>query len=493
LEGKLKVKNKKINQNDLNPAENFLKQGNYFEALKVLKSLNNKYDHFIVYWYLGHTYFKLHKYSEAIDNVKRSIQIKSKDPLNLNFLGEIYSTVNNYDLAIKTFEETLSLEKDNEIAILNLAKINLNIGEVKKAENYFKILVKKNKKNLSYIYSLIRINKEKLNEDLVQKIKKNYEEFDLENKLYSKLIEAKKDEFDKKYKLEIDNLIIAHKIYSSMKKKAVSQQYNYISNLLPKFIKKFETINFKSISTLSPIFIMGLPRSGTTLTERIIISGKNQIQSLGETDILDKIFFSEQIIDNYENNELLTKFIFNPNNINILTEKLLNQYQEQGLKNHNTVFTDKSISNFLYIELIHKIFPKAKFVYCYRNPVANVVGIFRSFLPNVYWSHSLEKVFEIFELYYKKLDKIKRSKSINLHIVELERLTSSPEKVSKELYNFLGLKWSNECIVTHNKNMIIKTASNLQVRDKIKKHNLDYIPSYLKIFNNLGFKKKWLG
>ena len=492
MEGKLKVKNKNINQNDLNLSENFLKQGNYFEALKVLKSLNNKYDHFIIYWYLGHVYFKLHRYSEAISNIKKSIKIKSKDPLNLNFLGEIYSAIDNYDLAIKTFEETLSLEKDNEVAILNLAKINLNIGEVKKAENYFKILIKKNNKNLGYIYSLIRINKANLTEDLIKQIKKDHEKLDLQNKFYSKLIQAKKDEYDQKYKSEIDNLINAHKIYNSTKKKAIYQQYNYISNLLPKFIKKFENINFKSTSKLSPIFIMGLPRSGTTLTERIIVSGKNPIQSLGETDALDKVFFSEQIINNYESDDLQTQFIFDTNGVNVLIDKLLKQYHEQGLTKDNLVFTDKSISNFLYIDLIQKIFPKAKFVYCYRNPIANVVGIFRSFLPNVFWSHSLDKIFDIMGIYYKKLDKIKNNKSTNLHIIELEKLTENPEKISKALYNFLGLEWSDDCIFNYNNKMIVKTASNLQVRDKIKKHDLNYTKSYLKIFNDLGFNNKWL-
>ena len=78
----------------------------------------------------------------------------------------------------------------------------------------------------------------------------------------------------------------------------------------------------------------------------------------------------------------------------------------------------------LAYHLIQKIFPKAKFVYCYRNPIANVIGIFRSFLPNVFWSHSLDKIFDIMEIYYKKLDEIKNNKSINLHIIELEKLVS---------------------------------------------------------------------
>ena len=70
------------------------------------------------------------------------------------------------------------------------------------------------------------------------------------------------------------------------------------------------------------------------------------------------------------------------------------------------IFTDKSISSFLYIDLIIKIFPNAKFIYCRRDPLANIIGIFKSFLPNVYWTHSIQDVFFMTQLYLNKLEKI---------------------------------------------------------------------------------------
>ena len=229
---------------------------------------------------------------------------------------------------------------------------------------------------------------------------------------------------------------------------------------------------------------MGLPRSGTTLVEKIIVSGENKIQSLGETDVFDKVFFSNQVIDNYKNK-------FTKSNLEFLQQEIVNQYRFQGLKENTINFTDKSISNFLYIEFISKIFPKAKFIYCYRNPVANIVGMLRAFLPNIFWSHSLEKIFKMCDLYYKKLDKIKKDNSNNLHIVFLEELSSNPELISKKLYEYLDLKWSKKCL-DKNDDLIFKTASNLQVRDKIKEHNLSHVPQFFKIFSDMGFDYKWL-
>ena len=133
----------------------------------------------------------------------------------------------------------------------------------------------------------------------------------------------------------------------SGKQKAYQQQYNYSTNLLPNFINTLEKINLGSDNNFCPIFIMGLPRS-TTLIERIIVSSANKIQSLGEADVFDKVFYSNEIIKNQKN-------IFSKNP-NFLLNKILEQYKEQGLKNDNMMFTDKSISSFLYIDLIIKIF-----------------------------------------------------------------------------------------------------------------------------------------
>ena len=75
-----------------------IKKGNYHNTLLELKKLEKNTNNFLVYWYLGHTHFKLHEYSEAIKYVKKSIDLNSKDPLNLNFLGELYLQINRIDI-----------------------------------------------------------------------------------------------------------------------------------------------------------------------------------------------------------------------------------------------------------------------------------------------------------------------------------------------------------------------------------------------------------
>ena len=93
----------------------------------------------------------------------------------------------------------------------------------------------------------------------------------------------------------------------------------------------------------------------------------------------------------------------------------------------------------------------------------------------------------MFDLYFSKLEQIQKNSIINFKLIKLEELTENPEKISKELFRFLDLEWSASCIQINDKKMVFKTASNLQVRNKIENHNLEYTKNYREIFEKLGF------
>ena len=96
------------------------------------------------------------------------------------------------------------------------------------------------------------------------------------------------------------------------------------------------------------------------------------------------------------------------------------------------------------------------------------------------------------QLYLDKLEKICEERNKNFYLISLEKLTDNPQDVSADLFKFLNLKWSNKNLENMNSNFVIKTASNLQAREKIKKHDLQYTKIYSKIFKKLNFKNHWL-
>ena len=466
------------------------KNQNYLESIQILENLKNKKNHFLIFWYLGHSFFRLHNYNSAINCIKKSIELKKPDHLNLNFLAEIYHKINQHDESIKLFKQALALDKKNLLVLFNLANIYLELGELNLGEKYLFEVINVEPSNFRAWYELIKLNDKYLTQDLVQKIE-NFTNQSSDNNLnyiYSRLILAENFKKNKNYSAELDNLLEAHTKYSNTKVKAVKQEFNYITNLLPKFISKIKDDNLRLNCDLKPIFIMGLPRSGTTLIEYILSSSSN-VKSGGETEVISKVFFSEKIISNYDTKDLITDFRFKKNDFEKLKDSILKQYSQLGIENSNNYFTDKSLESVLYIEIIQKIFPKAKFVYCKRNKQANFLGIFKVFLPNLLWTHSTKKIIEIMNLYEKKIKKLINNKKIKIKIIELENFSENPVKISKDLFNFLDIVWKDDFDLIDDKKKIIKTRSNLQVRNQISKHDLSYLEYYLPLLNKFDIKK----
>ena len=465
---------------NLNEGEKLFAQGNYHEAKKVFKEivrLDNK--NFISYWYLGHCYFKLHKYHKSLNQINKSIELKGKDVLNLNFLGKIYIEKNHYDIAIGLFNEALFYDKKNQTTLKNLASAYLNTGDLEKSKKIYSQLCEIDSHNLAYSYALSKVD-----DNYINKIKiKDIAQTEL-NKIYLNLISAKLNQSKKNYELEFNHLNSAHSLYLKSKDNVLNQQYNFYTKDLKNFINKIKNIKYLSKNNQSPVFILGLPRSGTTLVEKIIYSGNDKIQSMGEADCFDKTFFSNQYISNYKLNE--HDFKFEIDDLKLLETNLLTQYYDQGLLKNIKIFTDKSISNIFYIHLIKKIFPNSRFIYCNRNKVLNLVGILRSFLPEIYWSHSIDKSSLMQKYYNEYLRECEKFYKKDLFIINLEELTSDPVKISQKLYNFLGFKWSAE-VLEVKKNFVVKTSSNIQVREKIKKHNLEDVQIYEKVLLELGY------
>ena len=103
------------------------------------------------------------------------------------------------------------------------------------------------------------------------------------------------------------------------------------------------------------------------MIENLICSSENKIIKGDETGIMGKVFFFKKIISNYDDNNLNVNFDFDENGLTLLKKLIINQYKQIGINFLINYFTDKSLENFLYIKILNKIFPNAKFIYCKRN------------------------------------------------------------------------------------------------------------------------------
>lgn len=214
----------------------------------------------------------------------------------------------------------------------------------------------------------------------------------------------------------------------------------------------------QGISSHAPIFILGMPRSGTTLTEQILAAypdvhpGGEQlvIQEFTKTlagypDALlnkDAAWISEQAAD------LLSKL-----------------HSGAGDKAY---FTDKTPGNYMNIGLIAWLFPNAKVIHCKRNPKDIGFSCFeQNFNSGLSYAYDLGGFVTAYDVYNRMMDHWNKVAPLEICEIEYEVLVSKSESEAKKLVAFCGLEWDDRCLDTSRVNRSVQTASFWQVRQPI--------------------------
>ena len=163
------------------------------------------------------------------------------------------------------------------------------------------------------------------------------------------------------------------------------------------------------------------------------------------------------------------------------------------LDSKSKIFTEKSLENFFYIEIILKIFPKAKFINTFRNIEDNIFAIFQQSLSKLSWTHSIEDILEYVDNYIKITEYFIKKYPEKILLLDLEELTNNSKKTSKKLYSFCNLKWNEKVLNFYNrKDLLISTASNIQIRNNINKYDHEKYKPYKDLLKRFSNKYDWL-
>ena len=292
----------------------------------------------------------------------------------------------------------------------------------------------------------------------------------------------------KKYKNEFDHLLKGHQYYFESEKKKFKKGVEYFFNVFP---KRKELINLnrhnKNIKMdnhmIKPIFIIGVPRCGSTLIEKIIASGSQYIPIGEETGII------HTVVQNLINH----KQSLNSDIENFQT-KIVETYKQKGLvqEKSNYMFTDKSLENFFYIDIIKKIFPQAKVINCRRNALSSIMSTLKNNLIFLPWTHNLEHIFKYYDIYYQMIKNFKKILPNFIYDLQYEKFVSDPENESKKLMKFCGLPWDIKCLEFYKRrDLTSKTASDIQIRKAIYKDSINKYLPYKHFLSKYGNKYSW--
>ena len=475
---------------------------NYIDAEKYFKKLLDLKKTAYIFYVYGNIQSKLKNYQEAIVSFESALSLNPKLSEAYNNLANANKSINNINEAIKNYQKSIEKDKKNLTAYFNLAvllKENKQYWECKKI--YEKILLVDTnnltaKHDLGAIESILGNFNSARNYfiDVINTSKTNYKSFknyieitniDKKDHIFKKLkniqvvnvptesqidiyYSLSKGYFDIGEKTEgFTNLEKGKKIKKKLSKFSIKREKKQFENL-KHYFNTHNLIKIKNLIKINkiPIFILGMPRSGTTLIEQIL-SAHTKIFGAGELTYLPKIIDKLYLKD---------KMIFNDtiNEIRSLYSRAISNLSDRP------IIIDKLPLNFKWIGFIIKSFPESKIIHLNRNPMAvcwsNYKINFRD--SGMEFTLSQEDLAEYYILYHELMNFWKSLFDKKIININYENFVKDYEKNTRDIINNLDLKWEDGIKSYKNIDKPVTTASLHQVRGKILKNTSDQWKQY---------------
>ncbi|MDC1418517.1 tetratricopeptide repeat protein [Candidatus Thioglobus sp.] len=431
------------------------------------EALNIKPDNIEAQINLGFVYQSLGQLEEAVEQYESILSTNPENVEVLNNLGIIYRELGDADEAISYYKKVLEIDPGFTGAYYNLGFIYQDLGQVKNSIEQYEKAISISDHAWSY-HNLSYLKQYSAGDPQIAKMQSLLSNNKLNNldRIHLCLALAKIHE-------KLGNQIEFFQFLNegnSLRKKELGYSLEKSKKIHSAIIKIF-TSNIPSIikpiskykSKKSPIFIVGMPRSGTSLVEQILDS-HNKVYGAGELNTLTKLI--NPVIKNYLAGDIKN-----------LTEKtLLFIYEEyldmlSHLNTSKKVITDKLPLNFQYIGFILSIFPDAKIIHLKRDARATCWSNYKHFFTDEEngYSHNFEDLVGFYSLYDKLMDFWHDLYPNKIYDLCYEDLTNDQENETRKLIEYCDLDWDNNCLNFDQNERQVKTPSTLQVRQKIYK------------------------
>jgi len=416
---------------------------------------------------LGLIFLKLNQLDLALKHFNLAVSYNAKFPEAHNNLGAVLQESRQFNSSIKHYLKATTLNPKYSEAFNNLGIVHQSLGQKIEAISFYEKAISINPSYITAYFNLSRIKTFSKGDPQISKIyslitnnlnqlEKIYLNFTL-----AKINEDIGNQEDLFNFLNKGNQLCKEKLNYSLngdqlKHIYIKKIFNSLNHLPSININK--ELGAKS-TTNRPIFIVGMPRSGTTLVEQII-SSHNKVYGADEMNTLS-ILISEILMDPSNDNK------FNKSTFFSIREKYLSKLD--SLNASESIITDKWPLNFQYIGFILLAFPEAKIIHLKRDSRATCWSIYKHFFSDSGngWAYNFNDLAKYYELYSELMTFWHELFPNKIYDISYENLTKNQEEETRKLLEYCELDWDKNCLNFHKNDRAVKTASALQVREKM--------------------------
>lgn len=410
-------------------------------------------------------------------------------------LGQIMHETDNFDAALELLEKAVAADPENA-EVRNFYGVTLkSLGRLDEAKDNILRAIDLNEKMFGSYANLNDIYKFTRDDPYFQKIESflNAEDPGSKRALPLHYAYAKALEDMGEHERALDHYIAGGQLKRTMLNYVEAESFSFFDRIRETFSAElFANKPFAGVESNRPVFIVGMPRSGSTLVEQIL-SSHPQVHGAGEVK-----YISLSVHGLRDRFPTLSRF---PELATELNPAQFNAFAQDYLKRISTHagqaprITDKLLTNYFFVGLIHLVFPNARIINTQRNPIDNCLSaftkLFKDDMPHSYDLGELGR-------YYRKYDELMRHwreviPAECIKTVQYEDVVQDTEVFARDLLAFLGLPWDDACLQFHESSRPVKTASVAQVRKPIYADSIErwrkYGPKLEPLISALGLNQ----
>jgi len=417
---------------------------------------------------------------QQCENILKDLTFNTAHPLSasaieLDLAANLWLRLNQPYRALSLFEQAHSLDELNTNIGLNYAICLKMAGKIQDAERLFESVIKQQPLHELAHLSLAELKADKSNtipisleKALEQKPQSQYL-----NHAKALYLEAQKDYKAAWHSFDLSKETVAQSVQFETN---AHHQFclHRIQSSISEKLDAFITITSKNRNqAVDPIFIVGMPRSGTSLLEQLLAT-QPQLKALGELSFLPQLlnikagFYKQTELTLSDTAELLFKQY----------SQLLNENNQQtDMRQNNIRGIDKQPFNLYFVDVILKLFPNAKIIWLVRNKFDTCVGNFRQAYqvnsPFHHYSFDWQHINACYDDFIKLGTHWQQTFNENFMRVDYENLVSEPHSQLTDLFKFLNIEAKGNPLEFHQHNYFSATASKLQLRQPLNTHSIN--------------------